>query len=350
MPSFVDVTPTNPEQKPPKPVDYANYKPPEERDKCCTKEVNPECFMECDAAEEFAKNIDEFPYNEETFQQVYNCVHCNACETGNSRYALKRKLHQEGFQSDDTLGMVRCFQQYGYPFANKKYRVKVPAGVPKESDTLLFIGCLGGIKVPEFAQHAMEYLLSKGVDFTILEHETCSGIPLLDSGEEEVLAGCVQTNTEIFNSGKYAKIICLCPACYDVFHNREVYPEIIPEVVFISDYLEPLSSKRSESVSVQHLCQMEYRGRADISKQVDQVLQESGFTLMENEKLWCCGGGSGIMHIKKTIDTIARIRVHDFHGDILTTYCVSCYQILKKYAKQEQIASQLVDTFKLLTE
>src|SRR5271157_5219783 len=340
----------NPENYPKKPVDYANYKPPEERDKCCTKEVNPEGFMECETAEAYGENLDEFPCTEETFQQAYNCVHCNACETVNSRYYLKRKLHREGFQADDTLGMVQCFRQFGYPFARAKYRVKVPPGVPAESDTLLFLGCLGGIKVPEFAQHAIEYLLSRGVDFTLLEKETCSGVPLLDSGEEEVLAECIQKNTEIFNSGRFKKVICLCPACYDVFHNPDVYPNLEPEIVFISDYLAPLTNPRSGSVSIQHLCQMEYRGRADIRPHVEQVLTESGFTLMDSEKMWCCGGGQGIMHIKKTIDAIARIRVHDFHGDILSTYCVSCYQILKEYARKERIASQLVDTFKLLTE
>ncbi len=328
-------------------IDPKKYKPSDQRDKCCTKEVNPGCFMEFDAAEKYAKDPNSFKSNKETFQQVYNCVHCNACLTSNSRFTLKRKLHADGFQSDDTLAMMTCFKQFGYPFSRPKYRVKVPPNVPKDSETLLFLGCLSGIKLPEFTLHAIEYLLGKGIDFTILDKETCCGIPLLDSGETEVLAECVQTNTDLFNA-RFKKIICLCPACYDIFLNY--YKGLKPEVVFIADLFEPLESKRAESISIQHLCQMEYRGRPDLSKKVDDVLRASGYRIMENEKLWCCGGGMGIMHIPKTIDTIARIRMHDFHGEILTTYCVSCFQILREYAHKEKITPRLVDTFKLLTD
>jgi len=337
----------NPESDSGQTRDFSHYKPSEQRDKCCTKEVNPGCFMEFEQAEFLAQNPLKFKSTQEAFKQVYNCVHCNACKTSNSRYALKRKLHADGFQSDDTLAMVACFKQFGFPFNRPKYRVKVPPNVPKESDTLLFLGCLSGIMLPEFTLHAIEYLLSKGVDFTILDKETCCGIPLLDSGETEVLAECIQTNTDIFNT-RFKKIICLCPACYDVFLSY--YKGLKPEIIFIADLFEPLLTKRTESVSIQHLCQMEYRGRPDLSKKVDNVLQASGYRIMENEKLWCCGGGMGIMHIPKTIDAVARIRIQDFHGDILTTYCVSCFQILREYAHKEKIAPQLVDTFKLLTE
>jgi hypothetical protein len=58
----------------------------------------------------------------------------------------------------------------------------------------------------------------------------------------------------------------------------------------------------------------------------------------------------GIMHIEKTIEKIARIRVNDFQGDILTTYCPSCYHVLKLFSRKEKIPSKLVDIFTLLTE
>lgn len=101
---------------------------------------------------------------------------------------------------------------------------------------------------------------------------------------------------------------------------------------------------------VQHLCQLLNRGYQNIIPQVEQVLKESGFKIMENEKHWCCGGGMGIMHIEQTIEKIARIRVNDFQGELLTTYCPSCYHILKLFSRKEKIKPKLVDTFKLLTE
>jgi fumarate reductase (CoM/CoB) subunit B len=181
----------------------------------------------------------------------------------------------------------------------------------------------------------------------VLEREICCGIPLIDSGEIEILQTLIEKNLRIFNSG-YKKIICVCPACYDLFKN--FYPGIKPELIYIADLLEPLKNKRSETLSIQHLCQLQYRGYEYVIPKVEKILTDSGFKIMQNEKHWCCGGGMGIMHIGKTIEKIARIRVNDFQGDILTTYCPSCYHVLKLFSRKEKIVPQLIDTFKLLTE
>ena len=284
-----------------------------------------------------------------TFHEVFNCVHCNACETSNARYYLKRKLHNADLKSQYTGIMIESFEKFDTPFNQSNYRLKIPEEVPKDSDTLLFMGCLSSMKVPEFTSNAIKYMLSKGHNFTILDREICCGIPLIDSGESEILKELVKKNTELFNSRKFKKIICVCPACYDIFNSYKPYKGIKAEVVFVSDYLEPLKNKRSETMSIQHLCQLEYRGRKDVRQSVEKILKESGFKMMD-EKHWCCGLGMGMMHVVGNIERIARIRVNDFHGELLTTYCPSCYHGLKLFSKREKIKSKLVDIFKLLTE
>ncbi|MHA1379717.1 MAG: heterodisulfide reductase-related iron-sulfur binding cluster [Candidatus Helarchaeota archaeon] len=329
-------------------IEYKNYKKIEEREICPTKEVDAEHFIEPNLAWLLYLIPFLFKPNKENFYSIFNCVHCNACATSNSRYYLKRQLHNSGFISEYTNIMNDSYKKFDTPFNQSEYRLKIPEEVPKESDTLFFMGCLSSMKVPRFTLNAIKYMLSKGHHFTILEREVCYGIPLLDSGEKEILEGLIQKNIEIFNSRNFKKIICLCPACYDVFIN--LYKGIRAEVVFIADYLEPLKNKRKESLSIQHLCQLEYRGRKDVKKAVDKVLKESGFKMMDDEKHWCCGGGMVMMHIVENIEKIARIRVNDFHEDILTTYCPSCYHVLKLFSKKEKIKSKLIDTFKLLTE
>lgn len=329
-------------------IDPKNYKPVEDRFVCSTKEVDAEHFIEPDLACFLYLMQWLFNPNQKNFREVFNCVHCNGCWTSNSRYYLKRKLHDAGFVSKSTEIMVESFKKYDTPFNQSKYRLKIPEEVPKTSDTLLFMGCLSFIKVPKFTLHAIEYLLKQGYNFTILEKEVCCGIPLLDSGETEFLGKCVEKNTKIFNDGKFKRIICVCPACYDIFNNY--YEDIKPEVVFIADLLKPLKVKKSGTVSIQELCQLEYRGRPDVNRNVNRILTESGYQLMEAEKHWCCGGGMGLMHIEDNIDIIARIRLNDFHGDILTTCCPSCYHILKLYSRKEKIKPKLVDIFKLLME
>jgi len=338
----------DPQAKDVRDIEYKKYKKIEEREQCPTKEVDKEHFMEPDLAWLLHLLPFLFKPNKENFYAIFNCVHCNACETSNSRYYLKRYLQNSGFKSKYTEIMNKSFKQFDTPFSQSEYRLKIPEGVQKDSDTLFFMGCLSSMKVPRFTLNAIKYMLSKGHHFTILDREICCGIPLLDSGESATLEELMKKNVEIFNSKGFKKIICLCPACYDVFVN--LYKGIKAEVVFIADFLEPLKNKRSESISIQHLCQLENRGRKDVSSKVEKVLMESGFKIMADEKHWCCGGGMGMMHIIENIEKIARIRVNDFHGDFLTTYCPSCYHILKLFSKREKIKPELVDTFKLLTE
>ncbi|MFX1294526.1 MAG: heterodisulfide reductase-related iron-sulfur binding cluster [Promethearchaeota archaeon] len=328
-------------------IDYEKYKLIEERNLCPTKETDADHFIEPDLACFLYIFQKLFKPNRKNFYEVFNCVHCNGCKTSNSRYYLKRKLYNTGFKSRSTEVILESYEKFNTPFNRSKYRLKIPEEVPKDSDTLLYMGCLSTIKVPNFTLNSIKYLLSKNIHFTILTQEYCCGIPLVDSGETEVLQTLMEKNREIFNSG-YKKIICVCPACFDLFNN--FYSGIKPEVHYIAEFLESLKNKRTETLSIQHLCQLMNRGYQDIISRIEKILTESGFKILDNEKHWCCGGGMGLMHIEKTIEKIARIRVNDFHGDILTTYCPSCYHILKLFSRKEKISPKLVDIFKLLIE
>jgi Fe-S oxidoreductase len=327
-------------------IDYKNYKSIENRNLCPTKEVDKEHFIEPDIACFLYLFQRLFKPSPQNFLEIFNCVHCNACKTSNCRYYLKRTLHNSGFKSRATEVMLESYRKYDTPFNQAKYRFKVPEEVPKDSDTLFFMGCLSTIKIPAYTLNAIKYLLSKGMDFTVLNQEICCGIPLVDSGETEMLESLMEKNRTLFNN--YKKIICLCPACFELFNH--FYTGIKPPVVYITDYLQPLSKKRTETLSIQHLCQLKYRGFQHVIPQVEQVLRDSGYKIMDSEKHWCCGGGMGIMHIEKTIEKIARIRVNDFHGELLTTYCSSCFHVLKLFTQKEKISPKLVDIFTLLTE
>ena len=341
----------DPQQKNDTVIDYKNYKKVQDRKVCPTKEVDEKNFIEPDLAWFLNIFSNLFKRNKKNFNDVFNCVHCNACETSNSRYYLKRKLHDAGLVAKDTKMMIESYKECYAPFGSNKYRLKIPEDLPKKSETLVFMGCLSYTKIPRFTLNAIKYLQSQKIHFTILGTEVCCGIPLLDSGEKEILNELIDMNVQMFNNGGFKEIICICPACYEVFNNKEIYKgRIKPKVSFIADFLKPLKNKRTESVSVQHLCQLHYRGRPDVQGNVNKVLEDSGFKLMDGEKHWCCGGGMGIMHITDTIDKLARIRVNDFNGDILTTYCPSCYHVLKLYSRKEKIKPKLIDTFKLLTE
>jgi Fe-S oxidoreductase len=228
-------------------------------------------------------------------------------------------------------------------------RIKRPEGILPKSDTLFFMGCLSTIRIPKYTEHALKYLLNQKVNFTILEKEICCGWHLLASGLKSEFDTCCDENIEIFS--KYKKVICLCPACFYLF-NTFLKPKIKTDIKFeyISEYIKPSETKKKGTIGVQHLCQLMNRGMEGVEKSVDKILRKSGYDVIDIPH-WCCGGGTGWMGRKDIIEGVARKRMSDFDRegiDYATTYCPSCWWILRRFSKLCKIKPKAKDLFELL--
>jgi Fe-S oxidoreductase len=314
-----------------------------------TEEVDPDNFLSDDQVEEMVKKVDDLNFKQEDFYKLYNCVHCGECETEEGRILLKQKFIEQGYTFEEKEEMIENFKQYRSPYPSNKMRIKRPRGIPRNSDTLFFMGCLSTIRIPKYTEHALEYLLQQKIDFTILETEICCGWHLLVSGLKEQYEICKKENLEIFK--KYKKIICLCPACYDLF--RKDYKKSIDnkiEIKYIADYLKPSESKKVGKLAIQHLCQLKNRGRKSVDKKIEEILIKSGYKIMDIPH-WCCGGGSGYLGRTDVIDKIANKRMADFDksgAEIASTYCPSCWWILSRFSKKCKIKPKATDIFELL--
>lgn len=327
--------------------DYLKY--PKDRKKYPTDEIDPHHFYSDEEVREMIKNYDELKFKQEDYLKLYNCVHCGLCETEMERIKLKEKFLSQGLTLEGLKEMSECFQNYRTPYPTNKMRIKIPEGIPEKSDTLFFMGCLSTIRIPNYTEHSLHYLLKQKIDFTILETEICCGWPWFASGSMREFEVCKKENIEIFQN--YKKVICLCPACYFLF-NKYYKPEMNSDTNFeyIIDYLKPSDSLKSGNVGVQHLCQLINRGRDDVSETVDILLKESGYNVLEIPH-WCCGGGLGYMHRTDIIDGVAKKRMEDFNRedlDFVTTYCVSCWWILSRFSKKCKIRPKAKDIFELL--
>ena len=314
-----------------------------------TDEVDPDNFISDDEIKQLIENKEKLEFKEEDFYRLYNCVHCGECETEMDRIALKQKYLEQGFKFEGLDEMKDCFEKYRSPYPTTKMRIKKPEGIPETSDTLFFMGCLSTIRIPRYTEHSLDYLLKLGIDFTILDTEICCGWPWFASGSMEEFETCKKENIEIFKN--YSKIICVCPACYFLF-NKFYKPEMDSDTVFeyIIDFLKPAENKKSGTIELQHLCQLINRGRDDVAENVEKILKESGYKI-EDVPHWCCGGGLGYQHRTDIIEAIAEKRMNDFdreNVDYATTYCVSCWWILKRYGKKFKIKPKIRDIFELL--
>jgi len=321
----------------------------EERENYPTKEVDPDNFISDEKIHEMIKNIESLEFSEEDYYRLYNCVDCGECDTEKDRIRLKHKYIEQGFTFNDLENMRECFEEYRTPYPMNQMRVKIPAGIPEDSDTLFFMGCLSTMKIPRYTQHSLEYLLHQEIDFTILDEEICCGWPWYVSGSNKEFEVCMKENIEIFQN--YEEILCLCPACYHLFRNnyvKEMDKNI--KISYITEYLKPAKEKKSGNLAFQHLCQLMFRGKDNIDKFVESIFKKSGYKIIDIPH-WCCGHGLGRMHRLDVIDAIGEKRIKDFDKeniDYVTTYCVSCWWWLYRFSKKFRIHPQAKDVFELL--
>ncbi|MFW9971245.1 MAG: heterodisulfide reductase-related iron-sulfur binding cluster [Candidatus Odinarchaeota archaeon] len=313
-----------------------------------TDEIDPNNFLSDDYVKELIKKIDKIKFSSEDYKKIYNCVHCGECETEHERISLKNKFIEDGNSFEEINEMREYFEKYRSPYPTNKMRIKRYKEISSESDTLFFMGCLSTIRIPHYTQHAIQYLIQQGIDFTILDTEICCGWHLKISGLKKEYETCLNENRKIFNERKFSEIICLCPACYYLFNNE--MEGLNADVSYIADYLKPTNGRKSGRVGVQHLCQLMNRGKEGVEDLIDNILKQKGFEVVDIPH-WCCGGGSGWMGRTDVIEKIAHLRMSDFDRediDYVTTYCPSCWWILRRFSKQSKIHPKAIDLFELL--
>ncbi|MFX1420418.1 MAG: heterodisulfide reductase-related iron-sulfur binding cluster [Promethearchaeota archaeon] len=313
-----------------------------------TDEIDPNNFLSDEKVKEFIDKKDKIKFTADDFNKLYNCVQCGECETEFERISLKEKYINDGNTFEEINEMREYFEKYRSPYPSNKMRIKRIEGISSDSDTLFFMGCLSTIRIPQYTQHALQYLIQQEVDFTILDTEICCGWHLKISGLKKEYEICLNENRELFNSRKFKEIICLCPACYYLFKNE--MEGLKADVKYISDFLKPSIGLKTGKVGIQHLCQLMNRGKEGIEELIDDLLKKMGYNVVDIPH-WCCGGGSGWMGRTDVIEGIARKRMSDFDRedlDYVTTYCPSCWWILRRFSKKCKIHPKAVDLFELL--
>ncbi|MFX1498300.1 MAG: heterodisulfide reductase-related iron-sulfur binding cluster [Promethearchaeota archaeon] len=314
-----------------------------------TEEVDPSNFIKDEKVKQMVENIDSVKFVQDDYYKLYNCVHCGECETEKERILLKEKFIAEGYTFEEKNEMIENFKRFRSPYPSNEMRIKRPDEIPENSDTLFFMGCLSTIRIPKYTEHALQYLIKQKVDFTILDTEICCGWHLLVSGLRKEYETCKKENIELFK--KFEKIICLCPACYDLFRKdyaKDMDKDI--KIEYIADYLKPSETEKSGKIGIQHLCQLMNRGREGVDILINKVLEKSGYEVIDIPH-WCCGGGSGYMGRTDVIEAIAKKRMEDFDNsgtDICTTYCPSCWWILRRFSKKFRIRPKVRDIFELI--
>ncbi|TFG25494.1 MAG: (Fe-S)-binding protein [Promethearchaeota archaeon] len=178
----------------------------------------------------------------------------------------------------------------------------------KDSDTLLFLGCMSSFRVKESASASYEILKQAGFDFKIFEHEPCCGEYTYSAGKLDLAKKTFHDNFERFKKNGIKNIIVTCGGCFYAFNN--VYPEYVEgwdikvnHIIQVVHELEKNGkiklNKLKREVTYHDACRMGRKIKdMDIYDEPREILEKCGFSINELEanrvNSLCCGAGSGV--------------------------------------------------------
>ncbi|MGB9980631.1 (Fe-S)-binding protein [Methanobacterium sp.] len=204
---------------------------------------------------------------------------------------------------------------------------------------IYFRGCVAREKLNNIAKSTEKILKHAGIDYKILDNETCCGSFLLRTGfareAEEVMKNTLKEIGE-------EKIITSCAGCYKTF--KKDYKEILGvelNVMHTSQLFNDLIKMGKvepmfldKTVTYHDPCHLgrhleEYDAAREILDNITNLVEMG----RNKEKSRCCGAGGGVRAAFPDItENIAKMRIkeaEDVEAEILVTSCPFCILNLK---------------------
>ncbi|MFX1259446.1 MAG: (Fe-S)-binding protein [Promethearchaeota archaeon] len=185
----------------------------------------------------------------------------------------------------------------------------------KESDTLLFFGCMSSFRVKESSRAPYEILKHANYDFKILEKEPCCGEYVYSAGKLDLAKKIFKQNIDLFKKKNIKNLIVTCGGCLYAFDN--VYPKYFDDydlkVRHIIDIIYELEQKGriklnslNKTITYHDPCRLgrKYKN-GPLFKEPREILKKCGLDVKEisqnPEECPCCGAGSGIRGVDSNI-------------------------------------------------
>ncbi|HUT72443.1 MAG TPA: (Fe-S)-binding protein [Desulfatiglandales bacterium] len=321
--------------------------------------------------------------NESLRDLVYSCTTCGKCVDMCKKvsralplieifekareYLLVEKM---AGPMPDQVGVLKNMHVRGNPWGNPSHErtqwaegLDIPfASKDNQVDVLYFVGCASSYDAQgqKIAKNLSTILKKAGVNFGILENETCSGHEARRMGETGLFAYLSEANMKMFEEAGINHIVTGDPHSFYSFTQE--YPDrgnglrVQHYSQFLNELIDKgklkLSKRVSKTVTYHDPC---YLGRhSKIFEEPRDLIQKvPGITLVEMENARadsdCCGMGGGRMWMEPpqgllSSQAIGERRVHqalDTGAEVLLTACPFCNITLndavKSLEKEETI-------------
>lgn len=301
----------------------------------------------------------------EEIEGLYTCLKCErctkVCPKGIDISQIVRKAQSELLKKEDEPLLVNkvkeqmeVIQKTGNPSLGDpgKRWEWLPEKFPeKESDTLLFVGCMPSYWLKDIAISSYQLLKKLGIGFTMTKEEVCCGHYLYNMGGTELAREQFIENIENFNRLGIRRIITLCPGCYRTF--KDWLPELLGrmdlEVFHIVQVLLPALKEKNEIDGFKFTENLEFTyhdpcelARVEgIYEDPRKILRLSGINLIEMEENrqegLCCGGGGGVPgNFLYLAVAIGEQLLDEVHTNNIVTSCPACFLRLNHTSRKKE--------------
>ncbi|MBA7519626.1 Lactate utilization protein A [subsurface metagenome] len=185
----------------------------------------------------------------------------------------------------------------------------------KDSDTLLFFGCMSSFRVKESASAPYEILKLAGYDFKILEDEPCCGEYVYSAGNIDISKKIFKENIELFKKIGVKNLVVTCGGCLYAFDKvyRKYFKDFDLTVKHIVDVIYDLEREGkinlkplNRTITYHDPCRLgrKYKN-GPLFSEPRELLNKCGLEIKEMssnpKETPCCGSGSGIRGVDSSI-------------------------------------------------
>lgn len=232
----------------------------------------------------------------------------------------------------------------------------------KESDTLLFLGCMSSFRVTESAFAPYEILKLAGYEFKILEKEPCCGEYVYSAGNLSLAKEIFKENIELFNKIGVKNLIVTCGGCLYAFNKvyRKYFKDFnlnvrhIIEIIYELEKINKITLKPLNKLITYHdACRVGRKYKSGpLYSEPRKLLNKSGLEIKEltnnPEECPCCGAGSGIRGVDSSICIkIGKELFNNIGTKELVTSCPLCVFNFRyvNYKNQMDIESKYITDY-----
>ncbi len=231
----------------------------------------------------------------------------------------------------------------------------------RDSERLLFIGCLASYVETGVASASYLLLKKAGVDFRILRDEGCCGIYVYRAGDLKLAKKVFEENAKRFEELGIKEIIVPCLGCYRCFKNY--YPRVLGEVGFrvkqITEVIHELmklgrlrvSPQKAERYTYLDPC---YLGRAEgLYDAPREIARMCGAEVVEaelsREKALCCGAGGGVRSLFKDLSfAMAEKALKSTPTEAVLSSCIFCTNQFKMVSRELGLGNRVTHIAELV--